>query len=150
MFRQDVGAKNPWQFEAMNMSDGTLRLLGLLLAIYQPTAPGVVAIEEPEATVHPALAEAIMRLLLDASHERQVLITTHSPDILDSGLVAEDQVRVVTAERNRTQVAPLSAFGRQAIRDQLYSPGELLRTNVLNPDLEAQEQVALFGRVLPA
>jgi len=147
VFRQDVGSRSPWHFEAMNMSDGTLRLLGLLLAVYQPAAPGVVAIEEPEATVHPALAELIVQMLLDASHERQVVVTTHSPDILDSGLIEDDQIRVVTAERNRTLIAPVSEFGRQAIREKLYTPGELLRANELNPDKRRAraEQLSLFG-----
>jgi predicted ATPase len=34
-FRQDVGLKHPWTFPALNVSDGTLRMLGLLLAVYQ-------------------------------------------------------------------------------------------------------------------
>jgi predicted ATPase len=39
-FRQDIGQKHPWTFPALNVSDGTLRLLGLLVAVYQlgPTA----------------------------------------------------------------------------------------------------------------
>lgn len=35
-FKQDVGSEHPWSFNALNMSDGTLRVLGLLLAVYQP------------------------------------------------------------------------------------------------------------------
>ena len=58
-FRQDVGQKHPWTFDALNVSDGTLRLLGLLVAIYQPGRATVLGIKEPEATVHPAVAEQI-------------------------------------------------------------------------------------------
>jgi predicted ATPase len=150
MFKQDVGQKYPWTFDAVNMSDGTLRVLGLLLAVYQPHHHSVVAIEEPEATVHPAAAELIMQVLLDAAHERQVLVTTHSPDILDHKELQDHQIRVVTRVRGNTSIAPVSLSGRQAIREKLYTPGELLRNDELNPDLEAAEraaeQMSIFGR----
>ena len=149
LFKQDVGAKSPWEFEALNMSDGTLRLLGLLLAVYQPSRPPLIGIEEPESTVHPAVTELIVDVLADTSRERQVLITTHSPDLLDSDKLLDDQIKVVVSRANRTTVAPLSQFGRGAIRDGLYSPGELLRVNELNPDLDRAAELAaqldLFG-----
>jgi len=149
VFKQDVGQAHPWSFEALNMSDGTLRVLGLLLALYQPHRPSVVAVEEPEATVHPAVAELVVQVLLDASRDRQVLITTHSPDILDFKGLEEHQIRVVTQVRGNTTIAPVALSGRQAIRDHLYTPGELLRAGELNPDLEgakrAAEQLRIFG-----
>jgi predicted ATPase len=136
-FKQDVGLKDPWAFETLNMSDGTLRVLGLLLAVYQPGAPSVVAIEEPEATVHPAACELIMDVLLDAANERQILVTTHSPDILDHKGLTDSQIRVVSMERGSTLIAPLAEYTRQAIRDHLYTPGELLRNDELHPDRSA-------------
>ncbi len=152
-FRQDVGSKDPWTFESLNMSDGTLRVLGLLLAVYQPGNPTMVAIEEPEATVHPAVAELLFDVFLDAAHERQVLMTTHSPDILDSKLLKDLQIRAVTMKRGKTWISPLSASSREAIRDRLYTPGELLRADELEPDLEtaqkAAEQLNLFGPPIP-
>lgn len=148
-FRQQLGARNPWKFEALNMSDGTLRILGLLLALYQPSRPPVVAIEEPESTVHPAITELLLQVLIDAAEERQVIVTTHSPDLLDVGLLTDEQIRVVISERNRTMIAPLSEFGRDAIRRGLYTLGELHRLNELNPDTkhaeELSQQMNLFG-----
>jgi predicted ATPase len=137
------------------MSAGTLRLLGLLLAVYQPHHPSLVAIEEPEATVHPAVAELVLQVLLDASRDRQVLITTHSPDILDAKELDDRQIRVVTMEHGRTSIAPLSSASRKAIREHLYTPGELLRSNELGQDVQAAEDSArrldLFGEIpLPA
>jgi hypothetical protein len=82
-YKQYVGLKDPWTFDALNMSDGTLRALGVLLAAYQPGLHSVIVIEEPAATVHRAVTELIVGVLLDTAHERQVLLTTHSPDILD-------------------------------------------------------------------
>lgn len=141
-FEQDVGLKRPWTFEPLNMSDGTLRVLGLLLAVYQPRQHSVVMIEEPEATVHPAAAEVVFQVLLDAANERQVLLTTHSPDILDQKGLKDDQIRVVTMARGQTVISPVSASSREAIRERLYTPGELLRVDELNPDLDEAERMA--------
>lgn len=138
-FKQDVGRKSPWTFDAVNMSDGTLRVLGILLAVYQPGRHSLVAIEEPEATVHPAATELIVEVLMDAAHERQVLLTTHSPDILDHKDLKDNQIRVVTMERGCTVIAPIAESSRRAIREHLYTPGELLRSDELNPDVDAVE-----------
>jgi predicted ATPase len=148
-FRQDVGLKDPWTFQALNMSDGTLRVLGVLLAVYQPTSPSFVAIEEPEATIHPAAAELLTSVLIDASADRQILITTHSPDILDVKQLREDDIRVVTKEGGQTLVTVVAEAARESIRRRLYSPGELLRGEELQPDTEIAREVSgqlnLFG-----
>jgi AAA15 family ATPase/GTPase len=136
-FRQNLGQHHLWSFPALNMSDGTLRVLGLLLAIYQVGHTSVVAIEEPEATVHPAVSELVMQALMDAANERQILLTTHSPDILDYKELSDAQIRVVMMDQSRTLVCPLSPSGREAIRKRLYTPGELLRSGELNPDVQA-------------
>ena len=141
-FKQDVGLKDPWTFDSLNMSDGTLRVLGLLLAVNQTGEHSLVAIEEPESTVHPAVAEAIVEVLIDAIEEKQILFTTHSPDILDYKELEDNQIRVVTNEQNQTLIAPLSQSSREAIRQRLYTPGELLRSDELNPDISAAKQKA--------
>lgn len=149
-FKQDVGLKDPWTFDALNMSDGTLRVLGLLLAINQPNLPTVIGIEEPEATVHPAVAEIVVQALLDASKRRQVVITTHSPDILDYKELREDQIRVITKQGGSSVVARLSPANREVIRDRLSTPGELLRNGEIDPAPDAierslQTQLNLFS-----
>ena len=152
-FKQDVGLKHPLTFEALNMSDGTLRALGVLLAVYQLGRPKVLMIEEPEATIHPAVTQLIVQVLEDAAQERQVLLTTHSPDILDYKDLNDTQIRVVTMDRNATSIAPVSQEGREAIRERLYTPGELFRTGELNPDVmeakRAANQMDLFGTPFP-
>lgn len=148
-FRQDIGLKDPWRFEALNMSDGTLRVLGLLLAVYQPGEISLVGIEEPEATVHPAVAELVIEVLMDAARERQVLLTTHSPDLLDFKALNDRQIRAVTMEGGKSLIAPVDRFTRKAIRERFYTPGELLRNGELRGDLEAAREAArnlrLFG-----
>lgn len=150
-FWKDLESSAPMPFYTIDMSAGTLRILGLLLALYQPWHPSLVAIEEPEATVHPAAAELIVQILLDASYDRQVLITTHSPDILDAKELSDGQIRLITMEKGRTIVAPLSQASRQAIRERLYTPGELLRIDELSQDVEAAQRASqhldLFSEV---
>lgn len=150
-FRQDVGQKHPWTFDALNVSDGTLRLLGLLVAIYQPGRATVLGIEEPEATVHPAVAEQILEVLVDAARFRQVVVTTHSPDLLDFRDLEDDQLRVVTNPQNTTVIADLADTTRRAIREHLFTTGELLRVGELQGDAESAvalaNQLRLFGPV---
>ena len=151
VFEHDVGASSheKLRLDASSMSDGTLRLLALLLAVYQPRRPSVVAIEEPEATVHPAITELVVEVLMDAAYKRQILVTTHSPDILDQKELSDKQIRAVTWEEGETLICPVSKASRDAIRERLYTPGELLRVDELSPDIDAAknitEQVDLFG-----
>jgi predicted ATPase len=141
-FSMEVGQDKPVSLFGSSMSDGTLRILGLLLAIYQLKKPTVLAIEEPESTIHPAAAELITQVLGSAARDRQVLITTHSPDILDSKEIRDDQIRVVTLEQGRTIIAPMSKASRQAVRERLYTPGELLRIDELGQDVEEAKRAA--------
>ncbi|CAA9333486.1 MAG: hypothetical protein AVDCRST_MAG68-2625 [uncultured Gemmatimonadetes bacterium] len=129
-------------FMAASMSEGTLRVLGFLLAAYQPVLPSVLVIEEPEANIHPAAAEVVTSVLMDVSRRSQVLITTHSPEVLDYDDLSDDVFRVVAKADGRTAIAPISAGSREVIRDHLYSPGELLRINELGADLVAAKQLS--------
>jgi len=151
MFQQDIGRAEPGALYGWEMSEGTLRLLGLLLAVYQPQRPSLVAIEEPEATVHPAVAELVLQVLMDAAQDLQVLITTHSPDILDAKELDDRQIRVVTMEHGRTSIAPISRASRDAIREHLFTAGELMRSDELSQDVQAAEESArslnLFGEI---
>lgn len=117
------------RFEAHQMSDGTLRLLGILLALYQPKLSHFVAIEEPEATVHVAALEAMLEIFKMRADEVQILLTTHSADILD--FVDVDDVRLVRAEEGHSTIGTVADHSRQVVLDALFTPGELLRTGAL-------------------
>ena len=143
-FRQDVqGQKHPWRFYAAAMSDGTLRSLGVLTALFQfagseyGSVP-LVAIEEPESTVHPAAAATIMDAILEASKQGQIIATTHSPDLLDHGKLDPRQLIAVTKTGGETLLAPVDNASISAIRGDLYTPGELLRQNQLHPISSSQ------------
>lgn len=128
--RAREGKRN--QFEALQMSDGTLRLLGILLALYQPRTPGFLAIEEPEATIHVAALQALIEVFQARSDRTQIVLTTHSADILDS--IDVDAIHLVTASDGNARLAPVSRESRQAIQTALFTPGELLRSGALEPE----------------
>ena len=138
-FRQEVsGARDPWRFFASNMSDGTLRAFGVLVALFQDAGvgavPRLVGIEEPEVALHPAAFGALIDSLRDGADRAQVLVTSHSPDLLDDKEISDDSIFAVVAKRGETRIGPVDEAARSTLRDQLYTAGELLRMNQLEPD----------------
>jgi predicted ATPase len=150
-FRQEVrGANHPWRFLASNMSDGTLRALGVLVALFQTNGSAdrrLVGIEEPEIALHPAAAGILTDGLRDATERVQVLVTSHSPDLLDDKAIPDDSILAVVSEHGETRIGPLDEAGRSVLRDHLYTAGELLRMDQLRPDPELSQprQIELFG-----
>lgn len=123
-------------FSATSMSDGTLRALGALVASRQTNESGtgtLVAIEEPEAALHPGAVAALMDALHEASAETQILVTSHSPDVLDHVDPEYDALLVTESRDGATVIAGVDAASREAIRRHLYTPGELLRMDQLQP-----------------
>ncbi|MFN0101484.1 MAG: AAA family ATPase [Bryobacteraceae bacterium] len=128
------------KFLAANMSDGTLRAVGVLAALFQ-SAHGsgllpLIAVEEPEMALHPAAAGVLFDALQEASFYRQVLVTSHSPDLLDRLEVSPDSLLAVLSEDGRSLIAPIEPGEREVLSSQLRTAGELLRVNQLRPDLD--------------
>jgi predicted ATPase len=157
-FRQRVGANEaPWRFPAENMSDGTLRMLGILTALFQSgNGRGIrvplVGIEEPETAVHPGAAGALRDALQVASRQIQVIVTSHSPDLLDDKDVSGDAIMVVINENGATRIGPLNEMDRSIIRKRLYTVGELMRTSTLKLDEDVirnttERQLDLFAGI---
>lgn len=154
-FRQQVrGAKHPWRFYASSMSDGTLRACGVLLSLFQresrrSSGRWLVGIEEPEAALHPAAAAVLVDALRDAAERHQVIVTSHSTDLLEDSGVRAEEILAVLAEHGETHIGPLDEAARSSLRDHLYTAGELLRMNQLDPDPERSRldpnQLDLFG-----
>lgn len=109
-------------------SDGTLRLAGLLTALLQDPAPSVICIEEPELTVHPGALPVLFDFIKEASRRSQIVISTHSPELLD--LFDVEQLLVVE-RRGTTTVGPLDPAQRELVRTHLLTTSDLLRTEGL-------------------
>ncbi len=63
---------------ARELSDGTLRYLCLLAALMSPRPPAVLALNEPETSLHADLLEPLARLMVEASKRSQLWVVTHS------------------------------------------------------------------------
>lgn len=135
-FRQKVaGQKSPWRFPAINMSDGTLRALAVLTALLQGDGevPSLVGIEEPEVALHPAAAGILWDAMDDAQARAQVLVTTHSADLLDRSDIPIEAILATDSESGNTTIGPIVASSRKLLQERLCTPGELLRQRRLSP-----------------
>ncbi|MFT3662919.1 MAG: AAA family ATPase [Gordonia sp. (in: high G+C Gram-positive bacteria)] len=135
-FTQEVsGSDAPWRFPAQSVSDGTLRALAVLTALFASAGRvlGPIGVEEPESALHPAAAAVLMDALRDASERRQVIVTSHSADLLDRDDFRVDEILAVRSVGGETIVGRVDAGGEIALRESLYTPGELLRSDQLLP-----------------
>ena len=128
--------KRPWRFLANNMSDGTLRALGILVALFQGDQDAqkrvsLIGIEEPEIALHPGAVAVLLDGLRDAAYRTQVIITTHSPELLDDKHLDVNSILAVEAHDGNTEIAPVDDASKSVVQDRLFTVGELLRSNQL-------------------
>jgi predicted ATPase len=128
---RDPSARRKQWFDATQESDGTLRVAGMIAALLQKPRPEMVAIEEPELTVHPGAIRLLYDYIKEGSLGGQVVLTTHSPDLLS--LLSADEVRVVERLGDETGVAPLDEAQRDVVTSGLFSLGEVMRSEGLRP-----------------
>ena len=152
-FKQVVAGDKPClRFFANNMSDGTLRALGILVALFQGVQDEqkrvpLMGIEEPEIALHPAAMGVLLDGLRAAAYSAQVIVTSHSPDLLDDKELDVNSILAVEANKGNTEIAPVDDASRSAIRDKLFTIGELLRRDQLEPNSESvkeDKQLQLF------
>ena len=67
----------------MNVSSGTLRVLALMVAFYGESSTALIGIEEPENYIHPAALDSLVKHMWHARGRVQLMVTTHSPLLLD-------------------------------------------------------------------
>jgi predicted ATPase len=138
-FRQAVPTSTKQlEFLASNMSDGTLRALALLVALFQNAGSdsrvSLVAVEEPETGLHPAATAVVLDAIREGSESVQVIVTSHSTDLLDNSEIPSDAIRAVSWENGQTEILGIDSASRSALHDRLYTAGELLRMGRLLPE----------------
>jgi predicted ATPase len=99
--------------ELWELSDGMLRFLCLATALLNPTVSPFVAIDEPEVGLHPRLLPIVGDMIKTAAERTQVLVTTHSPDLLSRFAIEDVAVMARVAD------APRAAWLRPADRKTL-------------------------------
>lgn len=113
-----------WQREDQ-LSDGTLRLLGLLWSLLD--GDGVLLLEEPELSLHPGLVAQLPPLIhrLTRSKRRQVFISTHSYDLLkDRGIDAAEILLLQPQKEGSAVVLAASDKEVKALLQSGLTPAE--------------------------
>ena len=89
------------------MSDGTLRFLFLLAVLANPYPSPVIAIDEPETGLHPSMLPLVAEYAVDAAARSQVVLTTHSTQLLDAFTETKPVTTVSAWENGETVLRTL-------------------------------------------
>ncbi len=114
----------------MGVSSGTLRMLALMTALFSESASNLIGIEEPENNVHPTALTSFAAYLLKVRNRVQILVTTHSPLLLDFLNDPEAVCVVRHTDHDGTRVSRESdpAAVRQALEASGFGLGEFYET----------------------
>ena len=92
--------------QAREFSDGQLRFLCLCAALLSPRPPSLLALNEPETSLHPDLLEPLASLIVRASKDTQLWITTHSGSLAEKIEVHSGTPRIsLRLNGGRTELA---------------------------------------------
>lgn len=131
-----------WQSEEQ-FSDGTLRLMGLLWATLDGNGP--LLLEEPELSLHPEVVRFIPQMFarLQRRSGRQIIVSTHSPEMLRDDGIGLDEVLLLIPQAEGTQVKPATSLQDAQV---LLKNGASLAEIVLPKTSPNQvQQLTLFG-----
>ena len=111
-------------------SDGSLRFFALVTLLNLPSEmlPNVILLDEPELGLHPAAVAIIGGMIRSLSHEKQVIVATQSPLLIDSFDL--DEIYVLDLEDGQTKCRQLSASDYQLWLEDNFTPGDLWKKNL--------------------
>lgn len=130
-FKQKINGKFN-DFAAFDMSDGTLRSLAILLALRQRPTPTLVLVDEIEDSIHPRALSVLLGAAEVSTERFQVVITSHSPEVLDYSAVEGDNLRIVEWWDGTSWIYPLHDKVK-AILGRLHTVGGMFNRNTLRP-----------------
>jgi len=107
--------------EVWELSDGMLRFLCLATALLSPVISPLIAIDEPEVGLHPRLLSIVADMIKTASERTQVLVTTHSPDLLNRFDITD--VAVMTRDEDAVKAKWHRPSDRKSLVQMLKSVG---------------------------
>ncbi|MFO0590901.1 MAG: AAA family ATPase [Polyangiaceae bacterium] len=112
------------------VSQGTLRALGILLALRQDPEPSLIVLDEIEDSIHPLAVDVVLAAVDEARERFPVIVTTHSPEVLSRPCATGDRIRAV---QWREGVSRLHRLGKGTLDllDPVTTVGWLLSTNGL-------------------
>ena len=135
----DPGARGVYSHE--QFSEGTLRLLGMLFDLATlPLTTSIVLIEEPETFLQASIVRSMSSFLAEVAmnHDVQMVISTHSPELIDSEVVLPNEVLVLRSQNGETTGELLSQSSEPRIQA------------VLSADLPKSDGIgAVNGHAIP-
>lgn len=119
-------------FPPMSLSDGTIRLLSILLALlYQPSSAALICVDEPERYLHPQVLRSIVEIMRDVSVNTQLVVTTHSPELVKwlepNEVLMTDKIDNMTHIVKAESVDMIEGFLKEFNLDELWLGGYLER-----------------------
>lgn len=73
---------NDKKFDSSFLSDGTVTIIAIIIALYFNDDSSIIVLEEPERNLHPKLLRKLLEMVEDVSSKKQIIITTHNPELI--------------------------------------------------------------------
>ena len=128
--------RNPSEQNETDFSDGTLRLIGILWTIISsPANGGVLLLEEPELSLNAAVVQKLASLLAMAQRgtSMQVILSTHSPELLDDEGIRPEEVLVLQVTSDATVANQLSEIAEVEAQISADLPLSEVVAELINP-----------------
>ena len=144
------------------LGDGIWSVFTICDALYDSQPGSVIAIDEPELSIHPAYQKRILELFKEYSKDRQIIINTHSPYFIDMYSLIEGAYlyRTVKNENGNIDVFMLSDKAKKCIRgflkniNQPHTLGNEAKEIFFLEDriivTEGQEDVIMYSKAMDA
>lgn len=141
------------------LGEGLLSVFFIVDALYDSNPGSMIAIDEPELSLHPQLQAKVRDLLIEYSADRQIIVSTHAPKFIDwQAIAAGSQIVRVVSEDGATKIFELSVDASKRVSQFL---ADMNNPHVLGLDacevfflrdrvvlVEGQEDVMFFPKVL--
>ena len=120
----------PKPFFLDEMSEGTVRMLCWAAILFSPKIPRLLVLDEPEASLHPAWLRVLAGWIRDAARRTQIIISTHSPDLLDHFTEERNSVRVFNKDPQNPLYTRIEMIDKEATEAKIaegWQLGDLYR-----------------------
>lgn len=95
---------NKKEFPSYMLSDGTVNILAVIIALYFQDDNDIIVLEEPERNIHPKLLSTLVNILSDVSQKKQIFVTTHNPFIIKEAKLED----VILVSRDNDGISEIS------------------------------------------
>ena len=113
------------------LSDGTVSVIATIIALYFDNRTYIVIIEEPERNIHPKLLSKIVEMAEDVSAKKQVIFTTHNPEILGNSKIENIRFIQRSSEGYSKVTIPANSLKVKKFIENELTIGDLFTQNLL-------------------